>query len=54
VKRRVLCAPHTDSCLGVNSILVSELCFMWYEKSAPSAAARPRRATCLVVVTSGV
>jgi hypothetical protein len=48
-RRRVLCTPHMNSCLCVNCTLVSDVCFLWRVKSAPSAAARARRAPCLVV-----
>jgi hypothetical protein len=43
-----------NSCLCVNWICVREECFLWYEKSAPSFAARARRAPCLVVSDRGV
>ena len=54
VKRRVLWTPHINSCLWVNWIFVSVVCFLWKEKSAPSFAARARRAPCLVVCERGV
>jgi hypothetical protein len=53
VRRRVLCTPHMNSCLWVNSMLVSDECFLCKVKSAPSSAARARRAPCLVVCERG-
>jgi hypothetical protein len=50
----VLCTPHMNSCLCVNWTLVSGVCFLWKVKSTPSAAARVRRAPCLVVCARGV
>jgi hypothetical protein len=45
--------PH-EFLLCLNWILVSEACLLCNEKSAPSVAARARRAQCLVVWASGV
>ena len=53
-ERRVLCTPHMNSCLWVNWMLVSVVCFLWKVKSAPSSAARARRAPCLDVCERGV
>jgi hypothetical protein len=43
-----------NSCLWVNWVLVSDVSFLWKVKSAPSAAARARRAPCLDVCERGV
>jgi hypothetical protein len=43
-----------NSCLWVNWVLVSDVCFLWKEKSAPSSAARARRAPCLDVCERAV
>jgi hypothetical protein len=43
--------PHE---LCVNCILVSDVCFLWKVKSAPSAAARARLAPCSLVCERGV
>ena len=43
-----------NSCSCVNWIFVRVECFLWKEKSAPSSAARTRRAPCLVVCERGV
>jgi hypothetical protein len=52
--RRMLWTPHMNSCLWVNWMLVSVVCFLWKVKSAPSSAARARRAPCLEVCERGV
>jgi hypothetical protein len=46
--------PHMNSNLWVNWMLVSEVCFLWNVKSAPSSAARARRAPCLDVCERSV
>jgi hypothetical protein len=43
-----------NSCLCVNWTLVNDVSFLWKVKSAPSAAARARKAPCLVVCERGV
>jgi hypothetical protein len=43
-----------DEFLLVSWTLVSVVCFLWNVKSAPSYAARARRAPCLVVCERGV
>jgi hypothetical protein len=43
-----------NSCLCVNCKLVSVVWFLWKVQSAPSAAARARRAPCLDVCQRGV
>ena len=43
-----------NSCLWVNWVLVRVKCFLCKVKSAPSAAARARRAPCLDVCERGV
>jgi hypothetical protein len=43
-----------NSCLCVNWVLVSDVCFLWKVKFAPSAAVRARRAPGLEVCERGV
>jgi hypothetical protein len=45
---------HINSCLWVNYMLLSVKRFLWKVKSAPSSAARARRAPCLDVCERGV
>jgi hypothetical protein len=45
---------HMNSCLWVNLMLVTVVCFLWKVKSAPSSAARARRTPCLDVCERGV
>jgi hypothetical protein len=49
-------APHEFLLVSdiENWTLVSDVCFLWKVKSAPSSAARARRAPCLVVSEWGV
>ena len=49
MRRRVLWTPYMNSCLCVNCVLVSVVCLLRKVKSAPSSAARARRAPCLDV-----
>jgi hypothetical protein len=43
-----------NSCLSVIRTLVRDECFLWKVRSAPSVAARARRAPCMVVCERGV
>jgi hypothetical protein len=49
----VVDSPHEFLFVG-DWMLVSVVCFLWNVKSAPSSAARARRATCLEVCERGV
>jgi hypothetical protein len=47
VRGRVLCTPHMNSCLCVNWMLVSEMCFFCTEKTTPSSAEYEEGGRCI-------